>query len=110
MMEEIESMATNKVWNLIQLPSGHSTIGCKWIFKTKRNATGNIEWYKVRLVVKGFTKIEGIYYQETFSPILKKDSFRIIMALVAHFDLELHQMDMKTAFFHWDPKEEVYMK
>lgn len=72
--------------------------------------TGNIEQYKVRLVAKGFTKKEGICYQETFSPILKKDSFRIIMALVAHFDLELHQMDVKPAFFNRDPEEKVYMK
>lgn len=110
MMEQMESIATNKFWNLIQLPSGHSTISCKWIYKTRRNVTANIEWYKVRLVAKGFTKREGIYYQETFSPILKKDLFRIIMALVAHFDLELYQMDVKTAFFSEDPYEEVYMK
>jgi hypothetical protein len=61
-------------------------------------------------VANGFTQKEGIDYHETFSPVSKKDSFRIIMALVAHFDLELHQMDVKTAFLNGDLEEEVYMK
>ena len=88
-------MAKNQVWDLVQLPKEAVAIGCKWVYKTKRNASGNIERYKARLVAKGFTKKEGIDYHETFSPVSKKDSFRIIMALVPHFDLELHQMDVK---------------
>ena len=71
---------------------------------------GNIERYKARLVAKGFTQKEGIDYQETFSPISKKDSSRIIMTLVAHFDLELQQMDVKTAFHNGNLEEEVYIK
>ena len=60
-------------------------------------------------MAKGFTQREGIDYNETFSPVLCKDSFRIIMALVAHYDLELHQMDVKTAFLNGDLYENVYM-
>jgi hypothetical protein len=60
-------------------------------------------------VAKGYTQREGIHYNETFSPVSCKDSFRIIMALVAHYDLELHQMDMKTAFLNGDLDETVYM-
>jgi hypothetical protein len=68
-----------------------------------------IERYKARLVAKGFTQREGIDYNKTFSPVSMKDSFRIIMALVAHFDLELHQMDVKTAFLNGELSENVYM-
>ena len=71
---------------------------------------GNIEIYKARLVAKGFTQNEGIDYNETFSPVSKKDSLRIIMTLVAHFDLDLQQMDMKTTFLNGNLEEEVYMK
>ena len=70
---------------------------------------GNVERYKARLVAKGFTQREGIDYNEIFSPVSCKDSFRIIMELVAHYDLELHQMDVKTAFLNGDLHENVYM-
>ncbi|KAH9679437.1 hypothetical protein KPL71_026134 [Citrus sinensis] len=109
MNEEYKSMQDNKVWELISLPSGVKPIGCKWIFKTKRDSNGNVERYKERLVAKGFTQKEGIDYKETFSPVSTKDSFRTIMALVAHFDLELHQMDVKTAFLNGDIEEIIYM-
>jgi hypothetical protein len=100
MKEEMESMTKNQVWDLVDLPKKVVAIGCKWVYKTKRDASGNVERYKARLVAKDFTQKEGIDYHETFSPISKKDSFRIIMALVAHFNLELHQMDVKTAFLN----------
>ena len=90
MNEEIKSMKDNDVWDLILLLEGTKPIGCKWIFKTKRDSKGNMERYKTCLVVKGFTQIKGIDYKETFSPVSSKDSFMIIMALVVHFDLELH--------------------
>ncbi|KAL6328200.1 hypothetical protein AAG906_034343 [Vitis piasezkii] len=98
MEEELKSMKDNEVWDLVELPKGIKTIGCKWIFKTKHDSKGNVERYKARLVAKGYTQKEGIDYKETFSPVSKKDSLRIVMTLVAHFDLELHQMDVKIAF------------
>ena len=78
--------------------------------RRKRNNKNEITRYKARLVAKGFTQKEGIDYHETFSPVSKKDSLRIIMALVAHFDLELHQMDVRTVFLNRNLEEEVYMK
>ena len=90
MNDELRSMDQNKVWELVELPERYKTVGCKWVFKTKRDSKGNIERHKAKLVAKGFTQKWGIDFKETFSPISKKDSLRIIMALVAHFDLELH--------------------
>ena len=106
---EIKSMEDNDVWDLVPLPEDVKPIGCKLVFKTKRDSKGDVERYKARLVAKGYTQKEGINYKETFSPFSLKDSFRTIMALVAHFDLELHQMDVKTAFLNGDINETIYM-
>ena len=92
------------------LPNGAKTIGCKRVYKTKKDSLGNIERYKARLVAKGFTQKEGIDYKENFSTISNKDSFRIILALVAYFDFELQQMNVKTTFLNGELEEEVYMK
>ena len=102
MKDEMKSMQDNDIWNLVEFPESVKPIGCKWIFKTKRDSKGNVERYKARLVTKGFTQKEGIDYKETFSPVSSKDSFKTIMALVAHYDLELHQMDAKTTFLNSD--------
>ena len=110
MKDELDSMKSNEVWDLVKLPQGVKAIGCKWVYKTKRDSLGNIERYKARFVAKGFTQKEGIDYKETFSLASKKDSLRIILALVAHFDLELQQKDVKTTFLNGDLEEEVYMK
>jgi hypothetical protein len=91
------------------LPEGYKKVGCKWVFKTKRDSKGNIERHKARLVAKGFTQKGGIDYRETFSPVSKKDSLRIIMALFAHYDLELHHMDVKNAFLNGSLEEDIYM-
>lgn len=109
MNEEYKSMQDNKVWELVPLPEGKKPIGCKWIFKTKRDSKGNVERYKARLIAKFYTQKEWIDYKETFDPVSSKDSFRTIMALVAHFDMEFHQMDVKTAFLNGDIEETIYM-
>jgi hypothetical protein len=98
--DAMKSMSTNDVCDLVEIPKGAKTIGCKWVYKTKQDSKWNIERFKARLVAKGFTKREEIDYIETFSSVSSKDSFRIIMTLVAHYNLELHQMDVKTAFLN----------
>jgi hypothetical protein len=90
MEDEMRSMSANQVWKLEEIPEGDKTVGCKWIYKIKRDSKENIDRFKARLVAKGFTQREGIYYNETFSPVSSKDSFRIIIVLVAYYDLELH--------------------
>ena len=109
MEEELKSMSSNDVWDLVDIPNGVKPVGCKWVYKTKRDSKGNVERFKARLVAKGFTQKEGVDYNETFSPVSKKDSFRIVMALVAHYDLELHQMDVKTVFLNGDLDETIFM-
>ena len=109
MNEEMKSTHDNDLWDHVELPEGLKPIGCKWIFKTKRDSKGNKERYKACLVAKGFTQREGIDYNKTFSPVLLKDSFRFIMALVAYFDLKLHQMGVKTAFLNGEIDETIYM-
>ena len=109
MEEELESMSKNNVWTLVELGSNTKLIGSKWVYKTKRDAQGRIERYKARLVAKGFTQREGIDFSDTFSPVSSKDSMRVIMALSAHFDLELHQMDVKTAFLNGELEEDIFM-
>ena len=79
------------------------------MFKTKRDTKGHIEIYKARLVAKGYNQQEGIDFKETLSPKSTKDSLRIIMTIVAHFDLKLHQMDVRTNFLNEDLVEDVYM-
>src|SRR5262249_53302735 len=110
MKGEMDFMASDRVWDIVEFPNGVKAIGHKWVFKTKKDSQGNIERHKARLATKGFTMREGIYYMETFSLVSKKDSLHVIMALVAYFDFELHQMDVKTAFLNNDPEEEAYMK
>ena len=87
MEDEIKSLNANKVWDLEIIPKRVKTVGCKWVYKTKLDSQRNIERYKARLVAKGFMQREWIDYNETFSLVSYKDSFRIIMALVAYYDL-----------------------
>ncbi|XP_019435894.1 PREDICTED: uncharacterized protein LOC109342351 [Lupinus angustifolius] len=98
MNEEYKSTQDNEVWELVPLLEDVKLIGCKWIFKTKRDSNGNMEKYKARLVAKGYTQKEGIDYKDTFSSASSKDSFRIIIALVAHYDLSLMRWMSKQHF------------
>ena len=109
MKSEIESMYENQVWNLVDPPEGSKPIECKWIFKKKTDADGNVTVYKARLVAKGFRQIQGIDYEETFSPVAMLKSVRILLAIAAYYDYEIWQMDFKTAFFNGMLSEDVYM-
>ncbi|KAE9589571.1 putative RNA-directed DNA polymerase [Lupinus albus] len=108
--KELTALNDNKTWIIFHLPSNKRAIGCKWVFKTKHKSDGSIERHKARLVAKGFTQTEGVDFLETFSPVIKMTTIRVIFALAFAYNWHLHQLDINTAFLHGDLKEEVYMK
>jgi hypothetical protein len=108
-LEEMKALEKNKTWSVMTLPDGKKTIGCKWVFTVKYNSDGSIERYKARLVAKGFTQTYGIDYSETFAPVAKLNTVRILLSLAANLDWPLHQLDVKNAFLNGDLEEEVYM-
>ncbi|XP_019435884.1 PREDICTED: uncharacterized protein LOC109342338 [Lupinus angustifolius] len=108
--KELSALNENGTWTLTTLPSTKKAIGCKSVFKIKYKADGSIERHKARLVAKGFTQTEGIDYLETFSPVIKMTTIRVILPLASTNNWYLHQLDVNTAFLHGDLKEVVYMK
>ena len=110
MRAEMDSMYANQVWSLVDPPEGVIPIGCKWIFKRKIGADGKVDTYKAWLVAKGFRQREGIDYEETFSPVAMLKSIRILLAIAAHYDYEVWQMDVKTAFLNGYIKENIFME
>jgi hypothetical protein len=110
---EYDSLMKHGTWTLVPRPINVNVIACKWVLKTKmikNNAGLDALKYKSRLVAKGYSQIHGIDYEETFAPVVKFTSIRILLALVAHFDLELHQMDVVTAILNGDINEIIHME
>ena len=110
MDEELMSHFENETWVLEEVPPGVKALPCMWIFKIKKDANGNIERYKARLVALGNRQVPGVDYDEVYAPTSKHTTLRALMAVVAEQDLELHQMDIKTAFLNGELEEEIYMK
>ena len=106
---EMKSMYFNEVWELVDLPKGVKLIGCKWIYKRKRDAYGRVENFKARLVAKGYTQKEGIDYEETFSLVAMIKSIYILLSIATHLDYKIWQMDVKTAFLNGRLEESIYM-
>uniref|UniRef100_A0A2N9GWL4 Uncharacterized protein n=1 Tax=Fagus sylvatica TaxID=28930 RepID=A0A2N9GWL4_FAGSY len=107
--DEMDSILSNNTWVLVDLPPGSNTIGCKWVFRRKYRTDGTIQTFKVRLVAKGFRQREGIDYFDTYAPVARITSIRVLIALASIYKLVVHQMDVKTAFLNGDLDEEVYM-
>ena len=106
--EEYASHEKNGRWRPATLPAGRKALSTKWVFKNKTNADGSIR-HKARLVVRDFEQKQGIDFQETFAPVAKFPTVKIMLALATHFDWEIHQMDGKTAFLYPVIEDEVYI-
>jgi hypothetical protein len=112
MQVEHQAMIDANVWDILDindLPPERKGIGSRWVYKIKLNSDSSIECFKARLVVKGYYQISGIDYEETFVLVTRYDSFRLILALAAHHNLELAQADVKSAFLHCNLKEDIWM-
>lgn len=108
MNDEYQSLIKKGTWVLVDKPN-KKVIPCKWVYKIKRNEQGNPIKYKARLVAKGFKQVAGVDYDETFSPVVRHSSLRMLLALAAEMNLDIHHLDVDTAFLNGDLEEEVYM-
>jgi hypothetical protein len=100
----------NDVWDIVPRPEEKSVVTSKWIYKIKHADDGSVEKYKAIFAAIGFSHVEGIDYEETFSPVARYTSICTIIALVASMGWKLHQMDVKTSFLNGEIEEEVYIE
>jgi hypothetical protein len=107
---EYQTLISNKTWSLCPRPPHHNVVRNKWVFKIKQKSYGSVDRYKTRLVAKEFDQLNGVDYYETFSPITKPATIRLVLALTVQFDWSTNQLDVSNAFLHGELDEEVYME
>ena len=108
-MEEMGALEKNGTWDIVEKPRGKKLVSCKWVFTPKYMADGTLDKLKARLVARGFTQTYGLDYQETFAPVAKLNTIRVLLSVAANLEWPLHQLDIKNAFLNGELKEEVYM-
>ena len=109
MQEELNSFTQNEVWSLVERLK-QNVIGTKWVFRNKEDEHGMVTRNKARLVAQGFTQIEGLDFGETYAPVARLESIRILLAYATHHDFKLYQMDVKSAFLNSPLSELVYVE
>ena len=110
MEKELEALRKASTWTVVERPPGKNIVGCKWVFRIKKNALGQIEKYKARLVARGFTQVYGVDYTETFAPVAKLSSLRTILAIAARNDWPIEVFDFNSAFLNGQLDEEIFMQ
>ena len=108
--DEMNSLDENSTWTLVDLPAGRNVIGCRWVLKIKTDEQGKLSRYKARLVAKGYSQIEGLDYDETFAPVVKHTTIRAILTISNHYQMDVQQMDVKTAFLNGKLREDIFME
>ncbi|KAL4340682.1 hypothetical protein GQ457_08G019310 [Hibiscus cannabinus] len=110
MQEEIRMISKNDTWKLVDKPKNKKVIGVKWVYRVKLNSDGSINKHKARLVVKGYSLEFGVDFTETFAPVARFDTIRLLIALVAHKSWEIYQLDVKSAFLNGYLQEEIFIE
>ncbi|KAG8483480.1 hypothetical protein CXB51_023157 [Gossypium anomalum] len=110
MSDEIAMIEKNQTWELVPRPDKRKVIGVKWVYRAKQNADGSLNKLKARLVVKGFSQKYGLDYMETFAPVARLDTIRLLVALAAQMEWKIHQLDVKSAFLNGYLEEEIYVE
>jgi hypothetical protein len=105
----MDSIVTNDTWEVVEHPYGCKPVGCKWVFKKKLKPDGTIDKYNTRLVAKGYTQKEGEDFFDTYSPVARLTTIRVLLSLAASHGLLIHQMDVKTTFLNRELEEDIYM-
>ena len=100
----------NDTWELVERPQDRKIIGVKWIYRTKLNADGSVSKHKARLVVKGYAQIYGVDFSETFAPVARLDTIRLLLAIAAQKGWRIYQLDVKSGFFNGFLQEEIYFE
>ena len=110
MHEEIQALEANSTWTLVPLPPDKHCIGCRWVYKVKYKVDGSVDRYKAQLVAKGYTQQARIDFSDTFSPVAKLTTMRVLLCVAAARNWCLLQLDVNNAFLNGDLFEEVYME
>ena len=110
MDDEMKALQINHTWDLVPRPSNANIVGSKWVFRTKFLSDGSIELFKACLVAKGYTQLPGLDYTDTFIPVVKASTFRVVLSLAVYHKWPLRQLDVKNAFLNGILHETVYME
>jgi hypothetical protein len=109
MQEELNNFTRNEVWHLVSRPN-QNVVGTIWVFRNKQDEHGAVTRNKARLVAKGYSQVEGLDFDETYAPVARLESIRILLAYATFHGFKLYQMDVKSAFINGPIMEEVYVE